>query len=139
MDSFGFEGLRIKTGVLDQGGPDVTRARVGHRDRMNPANWSLLNGSSDEVAVSGGPPTLFADYPDELLHFAVGACVLFTLLGVPGNFITIVALLRYTKVGTPPRVFLPFGARLITRGAASAQDLCAPIKRVQSTNAITRG
>lgn len=41
---------------------------------------------------------LFAEYPDEVLHFAVGACVLFTLIGVPGNFITIVALLRYTKV-----------------------------------------
>lgn len=41
---------------------------------------------------------LFSEYPDEVLHFAVGACVLFTLIGVPGNFITIVALLRYTKV-----------------------------------------
>lgn len=41
---------------------------------------------------------LFTEYPDEVLHFAVGACVLFTLIGVPGNFITIVALLRYTKV-----------------------------------------
>jgi hypothetical protein len=44
---------------------------------------------------------LFSEYPDEVLHFAVGACVLFTLIGVPGNFITIVALLRYTKVSFP--------------------------------------
>lgn len=72
-------------------------------------NWSVndddgggggANGSAG-VPVAAGDPVqpLFADYPDELLHFAAGACVLFTLLGVPGNFITIVALLRYTKVG----------------------------------------
>ncbi|XP_057379048.1 G-protein coupled receptor moody-like isoform X1 [Daphnia carinata] len=49
---------------------------------------------------------LFTEYPDELLHFAVGACVLFTLLGVPGNFITIVALLRYTKVRNATAMFI---------------------------------
>ena len=69
------------------------------------SNWSaMMNVSSSppEVGASASPATrLFADYPDELLHFAVGACVLFTLLGVPGNFITIVALLRYTKVRIP--------------------------------------
>lgn len=65
---------------------------------------TFINGSSSSHSATatadgnGEPTQLFADYPDELLHFAVGACVLFTLLGVPGNFITIVALLRYTKV-----------------------------------------
>jgi len=64
--------------------------------------WS--NRSIDVIWTGGSSPIppnrplLFADYPDELLHFAVGACVLFILVGVPGNFITIVALLRYTKV-----------------------------------------
>ena len=65
---------------------------------------SFINGSSSSSSSSSAdgqePTQLFADYPDELLHFAVGACVLFTLLGVPGNFITIVALLRYTKVSS---------------------------------------
>jgi hypothetical protein len=73
---------------------------------------TFINGSSSSHSAaadgsssggSGEPAQLFADYPDELLHFAVGACVLFTLLGVPGNFITIVALLRYTKVSSHSR------------------------------------
>ena len=76
------------------------------------SNWSAVGSVSDRMAdrnATIGLSTtsradedhlqpLFSEYPDELLHFAVGACVLFTLLGVPGNFITIVALLRYTKV-----------------------------------------
>lgn len=71
------------------------------------ANWSTALAMSDQRNTSRTDDhlqPLFSQYPDELLHFAVGACVLFTLLGVPGNFITIVALLRYTKVSFP---FLP--------------------------------
>ena len=76
------------------------------------SNWSAVGSVSDRMADRNSTiglsttsradedhlQPLFSEYPDELLHFAVGACVLFTLLGVPGNFITIVALLRYTKV-----------------------------------------
>jgi len=47
-----------------------------------------------------------AEYPDALLQFAVAACVLFILVGVPGNFITILALLRYTKVRNATAMFI---------------------------------
>ncbi|KAK7070290.1 hypothetical protein SK128_019977, partial [Halocaridina rubra] len=40
---------------------------------------------------------LFANYPPLLLDFAVGCCVLFMILGVPGNLITITALIKGKK------------------------------------------
>lgn len=41
---------------------------------------------------------LFQGYPAPLLHFATVSCVLFILLGIPGNLGTIVALYRCKKV-----------------------------------------
>lgn len=41
---------------------------------------------------------LFEDYPEYLLTFAAGCCMLFMLLGIPGNLITIIALARCKKV-----------------------------------------
>ncbi|CAL4066243.1 unnamed protein product, partial [Meganyctiphanes norvegica] len=49
---------------------------------------------------------LFADYPAPLLDFAVVACVLFIILGVPGNLITIVALVKCKKVHNATAVFI---------------------------------
>lgn len=43
-------------------------------------------------------PPLFTDYPPHLLDFAVFCCVLFIVLGVPGNLITIIALVKCKKV-----------------------------------------
>nr|XP_053628488.1 uncharacterized protein LOC128685826 [Cherax quadricarinatus] len=48
--------------------------------------------------VTNGRETLFADYPPHLLDFAVFCCVLFIVLGVPGNLITIIALVKCKKV-----------------------------------------
>lgn len=41
---------------------------------------------------------LFKDYSEALLRFASVCCVLFMLVGIPGNLITIVALARCKKV-----------------------------------------
>lgn len=41
---------------------------------------------------------LFKNYPEALLWFAFVSCVLFMILGIPGNLLTIVALMRYKKV-----------------------------------------
>lgn len=41
---------------------------------------------------------LFRDYPEGLLKFASACCILFMLVGIPGNLITIVALARCKKV-----------------------------------------
>ena len=68
-------------------------------------NWSSPCDGADNtpagVVGTGTPLTpLLTTYPDELVHFAVAACVVFMLVGVPGNLITILALLRYSKVRT---------------------------------------
>lgn len=41
---------------------------------------------------------LFKGYPEPLLRFASACCVLFMLVGIPGNLITIIALARCKKV-----------------------------------------
>jgi len=64
---------------------------------------------------------LFPDYPSELTQLTAVVCVLFFLLGIPGNLITIVALARCKKVRSiypdsciiftklTPDTFLPAG------------------------------
>lgn len=42
--------------------------------------------------------TLFQDYPPSLLKFASACCIIFMTIGIPGNFITIIALARCRKV-----------------------------------------
>ncbi|XP_069943879.1 uncharacterized protein [Cherax quadricarinatus] len=56
--------------------------------------------------VTNGRETLFADYPPHLLDFAVFCCVLFIVLGVPGNLITIIALVKCKKVHNATAVFI---------------------------------
>lgn len=46
---------------------------------------------------------LFPNYPDGLLRFASLCCVLFMLVGIPGNLITIIALARCKKVSFTSR------------------------------------
>jgi hypothetical protein len=41
---------------------------------------------------------LFHGYSASLLHFASACCVIFILVGIPGNLITIIALFRCKKV-----------------------------------------
>jgi len=41
---------------------------------------------------------LFHGYSAPLLHFASACCVIFILVGIPGNLITIIALFRCKKV-----------------------------------------
>lgn len=41
---------------------------------------------------------LFQNYPAGLLVFATAACIVFILVGIPGNLITIIALARCKKV-----------------------------------------
>lgn len=56
-------------------------------------NWSA--GLTDEELAS---MKLFQVYPKELLQFAAACCIIFMLIGIPGNLITIIALARCKKV-----------------------------------------
>ncbi|XP_075976949.1 G-protein coupled receptor moody-like [Anticarsia gemmatalis] len=49
---------------------------------------------------------LFKDYPDSLLHFAAYACMMFMLIGIPGNLFTIIALARCKKVRNATAIFI---------------------------------
>lgn len=52
----------------------------------------------DGVLQDPGSAILFGGYPPWLLYFAAGSCVIFMLIGIPGNLITIAALFRTKKV-----------------------------------------
>jgi hypothetical protein len=57
--------------------------------------WLNASVASDDEFTGN----LFEGYSPVLLDFAVACCILFILLGIPGNLITIIALLRCKKVG----------------------------------------
>lgn len=50
--------------------------------------------------------TLFKRYPPELLYFAAACCILFFIIGVPGNFITIVALAKSRRLRNATSAFI---------------------------------
>lgn len=62
---------------------------------LTPGSLANLTGGGDR---DDDAPLLFANYPPHLLDFAVFCCVLFIVLGVPGNLITIIALVKCKKV-----------------------------------------
>ncbi|XP_061718411.1 G-protein coupled receptor moody-like [Cydia pomonella] len=62
-----------------------------------------LDDYSDEALAK---MELFKDYPEALLRFASVCCVLFMLVGIPGNLITIIALARCKKVRNATAVFI---------------------------------
>ncbi|XP_073834639.1 G-protein coupled receptor moody [Musca autumnalis] len=55
---------------------------------------STLNVSTLTNKISGETNELFAAYSDELLNIATIGCILFVVIGVPGNILTIFALSR---------------------------------------------
>lgn len=69
-------------------------------------HWMAINDTDTNSSILGikevieNPDSaiLFGDYPQWLLYFAAGCCVLFMFIGIPGNLITIVALFRTKKV-----------------------------------------
>jgi hypothetical protein len=58
---------------------------------------SGLSTTNDTVNMQAGEE-LFHGYSASLLHFASACCVIFMLVGIPGNLITIIALFRCKKV-----------------------------------------
>ncbi|XP_026669910.1 G-protein coupled receptor moody isoform X2 [Ceratina calcarata] len=53
-----------------------------------------------------GSAVLFVGYPRWLLHFAAGCCILFMLVGIPGNLFTIIALFRTRKLRNATAIFI---------------------------------
>ena len=64
----------------------------------NDTDSNISEYKIEEVIEDPGSATLFAGYPPWLLYFAAGCCLLFMLIGIPGNLITVAALFRTKKV-----------------------------------------
>ncbi|XP_068218258.1 G-protein coupled receptor moody [Palaemon carinicauda] len=59
--------------------------------------------SNDDIELE---TQLFSDYPPKLLDFASSCCILFIIIGVPGNLITIIALIKSKKLRNATAVFI---------------------------------
>lgn len=58
----------------------------------------LISGDTLLSASTESPVELFHEYSDAILMFASISCILFMIVGVPGNLITIAALAKCKKV-----------------------------------------
>ncbi|XP_043284443.1 probable G-protein coupled receptor 101 [Venturia canescens] len=73
----------------------------------NNGNTSNTSESGLKVALEDPSSTiLFVGYPPWLLYLAAGCCVLFMLIGIPGNLITVAALFRTKKLRNATAVFI---------------------------------
>ncbi|KAL5275890.1 hypothetical protein ACFFRR_001615 [Megaselia abdita] len=67
---------------------------------------TTFNQSSSISLNDDGEQRLYDDYSQGLLSFASAMCIIFILMGVPGNLITIIALTRCKKVRNATAVFI---------------------------------
>lgn len=73
------------------------------------SNETGQNGRAEALEVvlqDPGSAVLFVGYPRWLLHFAASCCVLFMLVGIPGNLFTIIALYRTKKLRNATTIFI---------------------------------
>ncbi|KAJ8719710.1 hypothetical protein PYW08_011885 [Mythimna loreyi] len=78
----------------------------------NYTNYRNLKAMASEYKTEFKPgeeltsEDLFPCYPEALLQFASACCVVFMLIGIPGNLTTIVALARCKKVRNATAIFI---------------------------------
>ncbi|KAK9496542.1 hypothetical protein O3M35_013180 [Rhynocoris fuscipes] len=111
--------LILQTSILNAaGGGTDSNAESGTGGGSS--SWSTLSNdtSACNATATSSVPTvsivqvrhsedtlnaeLFQGYPASLLTIATGFCLLFMMVGIPGNLITIIALFRCKKV----RIFI---------------------------------
>ena len=81
-------GFLTNTGILSNSGSVLT---------SDDNKTDGVSTTNDTVTMHVGEE-LFHGYSASLLHFASACCVIFILVGIPGNLITIIALFRCKKV-----------------------------------------
>ncbi|XP_067130088.1 G-protein coupled receptor moody-like [Centruroides vittatus] len=67
-------------------------------------NDSVITNNTSASNVTTVP--LFETYPKELLYFAAISCIVFVFIGLPGNFVTIVALLKSPRLRNVTSAFI---------------------------------
>lgn len=65
---------------------------------MDPNHNQILAVLTSEPGEELATTEIFPNYPEELLQFALALCVIFILIGIPGNLVTITALAVCKKV-----------------------------------------
>ena len=85
---------------LTTSGSDMDVTLIENVSVVSPVNTSI-----DEVENWDGSEQLFDGYSSALLHFASACCIIFILVGIPGNLITIIALFRCKKVSD--KIYFP--------------------------------
>lgn len=102
--------LIMQTSILNAAGGDTNAetswGSLGNASvSLSPTNASgqpsvtIAEGQDDEEILEDGLETeLFHGYPAPLLTIATAFCLLFMMVGIPGNLITIIALFRCKKV-----------------------------------------
>lgn len=66
---------------------------------------------------------LFKDYPEALLRFSSACCILFMLIGIPGNLVTIIALAQCRKVRMS----------IYLINCLSSFTICPPVEQISRT------
>jgi hypothetical protein len=61
-------------------------------------NDTFTVSTANDTVTKDASEELFHGYSAALLHFASACCIIFILVGIPGNLITIIALFRCKKV-----------------------------------------
>ncbi|KAH8360745.1 hypothetical protein KR084_002050 [Drosophila pseudotakahashii] len=84
---------------------------IGRADHSHPHLQDLgdsidLDADLGLSLVDGGRQVLFEGYSDELLTIAWVACIVFIIVGVPGNLLTIVALSRGRQTRNSTAIFI---------------------------------
>ncbi|XP_051173930.1 G-protein coupled receptor moody-like [Leptopilina boulardi] len=74
--------------------------------RNNDTEFNYSEFKIKEVIEDPGSAILFGGYPPWLLYFAASCCMLFMLIGIPGNLITVAALFRTKKLRNATAVFI---------------------------------
>ncbi|XP_073980402.1 G-protein coupled receptor moody isoform X1 [Rhodnius prolixus] len=110
--------LIMQTSILNAAGGDTNAetswGSLGNASvSLSPTNASgqpsvtIAEGQDDEEILEDGLETeLFHGYPAPLLTIATAFCLLFMMVGIPGNLITIIALFRCKKVRNATAVFI---------------------------------
>ncbi|KAJ4449132.1 hypothetical protein ANN_00527 [Periplaneta americana] len=81
---------------------DISRSQdisLTSSDNDSISDDALSTVNSTLAADWDGSEQLFDGYSSALLHFASACCIIFILVGIPGNLITIIALFRCKKTG----------------------------------------
>ncbi|XP_046383811.1 G-protein coupled receptor moody [Ischnura elegans] len=108
MDVTGEDALRLFFGASTLAGDEDASAEGSSllpTPSVSPESPSMFPPSATSIPVDEYE-NLFVGYPSVLLDLVVVCCILFILVGIPGNLITIVALFRCKKVRNATAVFI---------------------------------